>query len=173
MGNDGKEQKPAYLIDRMRRLYPDITVHVEEQCQDAVRILGQDKGMTYLIRGLRDRSFEDTRWQQIYTYYREHDPEELQKILAAAFYKPEKAKLVRVNAELLYGDTLYGSASRFELYASCAYRHFLQYGLHLEERQERTVEFYDIGNVIHETLELYTKDLIQNKRSWQDVEEQE
>ena len=35
------------------------------------------------------------------------------------------------------------------------------------------MEFYDIGNVIHETLELYTKDLLLHKRSWQDVEESE
>lgn len=172
-GNDGREQKPAYLIDRVRKLYPEITVSIEEQQEDAVHILGQDEGVTYLIRGLRNKSCHDTRWQQIFSYYKQHKPDELQRILAAAFYQPVQAKLTKEAADMLYQDMLRGSASRFELYASCAYRYFLQYGLCLQERQEREVAFYDIGNIIHETLELYTRDMIANNRKWQDIDEEE
>lgn len=172
-GNDGREQKPAYLIDRVRKLYPEITVSIEEQQKDAVHILGQDEGVTYLIRGLRNKSYHDTRWQQIFSYYKQHKSEKLQRILAAAFYRPAQAKLTKEAADMLYQDMLRGSASRFELYASCAYRYFLQYGLCLQERQEREVAFYDIGNIIHETLELYTRDMIANHRKWQDIDEEE
>lgn len=172
-GNDGREQKPAYLIDRIRKLYPEITVSVEEQQKDAVHILGQDAGVTYLLRGLRNKSYHDTRWQQIFSYYKQHKPKELQRILVAAFYQPVQAKLTKEAADMLYQDMLRGSASRFELYASCAYRYFLQYGLCLQERQEREVAFYDIGNIIHETLELYTRDMIAHHRKWQDIDEEE
>ena len=84
-GNDGKEQKPAYLIDRMQKLYPELTVCVEERRKDAVHILGQDTGLGYLIRGLRNRPFQDKKWQQIFSYYKEKHEEALQKILEAAF----------------------------------------------------------------------------------------
>ena len=172
-GNDGKEQKPAYLIDRMQKLYPELTVCVEERRKDAVHILGQDTGLGYLIGGLRNRSFQDKKWQQIFSYYKEKHEEALQKILEAAFYQPAQAALTKAAADMLYQDMLRGSASRFELYASCAYRYFLQYGLCLKEREERAVAFYDIGNIIHESLELYTKDMIKNHRKWQDISEEE
>lgn len=172
-GNDGKEQKPAYLIDRMQKLYPELTVCVEQRRKDAVHILGQDTGLGYLIQGLRNRFFQDKKWQQIFSYYKEKHEEALQKILAAAFYQPAQSALTKAAADMLYQDMLWGSASRFELYASCAYRYFLQYGLCLKEREERAVAFYDIGNIIHESLELYTKDMIKNHRKWQDISEEE
>ena len=111
-GNDGKEQKPAYLIDRMQKLYPELTVCVEERRKDAVHILGQDTGLGYLIRGLRNRSFQDKKWQQIFSYYKEKHEEALQKILEAAFYQPAQAALTKAAADMLYQDMLRGSASR-------------------------------------------------------------
>ena len=36
----------------------------------------------------------------------------------------------------MYGRILQGSVTRLEQYASCAYAHFLKYGLELMERQE-------------------------------------
>ena len=172
-GNDGRQQKPSYLIERVRKLYPEIRVVIEEQRNDNGYILGDDEGLGYLIRGLRDRNYPDTRWQQIFSHYKENQPDRLLKILSAAFYIPEDAKLTKSAAQMLYTDMIRGSASRFELYASCAYRYFLQYGLGLGEREERAVAFYDIGNIIHETLELYTRDMIANNRKWQDIDEEE
>jgi ATP-dependent helicase/nuclease subunit B len=49
----------------------------------------------------------------------------------------------------------------------------MQYGLKLREREERAVEFYDIGNIIHGSLELYTKDMLHSGRNWQDIPEEE
>lgn len=66
-----------------------------------------------------------------------------------------------------------GSTSQFERYAACAFSYFLQYGLHLRERQEHQVEFFDIGNIVHEALELYTRQLITEKKKWQDISEKE
>ena len=172
-GNDGRQQKPSYLIERVRKLYPELRVVIEEQRNDNGYILGDDEGLGYLIRGLRDRNYLDTRWQQIFSHYKENQLDRLLKILSAAFYIPEDAKLTKSAAQMLYTDMIRGSASRFELYASCAYRYFLQYGLGLGEREERAVAFYDIGNIIHETLELYTKDMIRNHQNWQEIEEEE
>ena len=49
----------------------------------------------------------------------------------------------------------------------------MQYGLKLQERQEHTIEAYDIGNIVHDALDMYTKILLAGNRRWQDVDKKE
>ena len=42
--------------------------------------------------------------------------------------------------------------------------------LKAEERQEHTIEAYDIGNIVHDALDMYTKILLAGNRRWQDVD---
>lgn len=174
-GNDGKAQNPAYLVERLQKLFPELTLTVEEQRQDEEHILGDDMGLTYLVRGLRNGSFTDEKWQELYRYYwGDSDRREcLQPLLEAAFYRVGKTGLSREAAKLLYQSVLWGSASQLERYGACGYSYFLQYGLKLNQRAERAVEFYDIGNIVHEALELYTGHLLQQGRRWQEMSEEE
>lgn len=174
-GNDGKAQNPAYLVERVQKLFPALELSVEQQRLDEEHILGEDMGMTYLIQGLRNGNFTDRKWQEVYRYYwREPERQKLvQPLLEAAFYREGKSSLSREAAKALYQSVLRGSASQLERYAACAYSYFLQYGLRLNQRVEHAVEFFDIGNIVHEALELYTEQLLQQGKSWQDVSEEE
>ena len=49
------------------------------------------------------------------------------------------------------------SPSALETYFTCPFRHFLQYGLRLKEREEQSVLATDSGNFIHELLEKTAK----------------
>ncbi len=174
-GNDGKPQNPAYLVDRVEKLFPKLEITVEELRQDPEHILGDDLGMTYLIQGLRNEDYADEKWQELYRYYWEN-PErrkEIEPLLEAAFYQGNNSSLSKVAAKSLYHSVLRGSASQLERYGACGYAYFLQYGLRLKERAERAVEFFDIGNIVHEALELYTKMLIEKGKNWQELSEQE
>lgn len=174
-GNDGKPQNPAYLVDRIEKLFPKLEIQVEELRQDPEHILGDDLGMNYLIKGLRNEAFADGKWQELFRYYwgKEDRRKEIEPILAAAFYREEKSSLSKASAKTLYQSVLRGSASQLEKYAACSYAYFLQYGLRLKERAERAVEFFDIGNIVHEALELYTKMLIRQGKTWQELTEKE
>lgn len=174
-GNDGKEQKPAYLLERIRKIFPKLEITVEEQQRDAVHIVAADRGLSYLIGGLRSKNYDDKSWREIYRYYWKDEKrrQQLAPVLKAAFYHAPETKLTKMAARLLYQDILRGSASKLELYASCAYRYFLQYGLCLREREERAVAFYDIGNIIHNSLELYTKRLLDEGAGWQEIDEEQ
>ena len=174
-GNDGKAQNPAYLIDRVTKLFPALKLSVEEQCTDTEHILGDDRGFTYLIRGLQDRCFQDSKWQELYRYYwRESGRrQQLQPLLDATFYHAGNTSLSKEAAKQLYQSVLRGSASQLEKYASCGYAYFMQYGLRLNQRAEHAVEFFDIGNIVHEALQLYTQQLLQEGKNWQELSEQE
>ncbi|MBO5773333.1 MAG: PD-(D/E)XK nuclease family protein, partial [Clostridia bacterium] len=47
------------------------------------------------------------------------------------------------------------NASQLEQYFSCPYKHYLQSGLKLQERKEGALRVADVGDIIHEVLEIY------------------
>lgn len=174
-GNDGRAQNPAYIIDRVRKIFPELSVTVEENRQDDGHILGNDLGMGYFIQGIRKGNFTDPKWREIFSYYKRDcgRREILEKIIHAGFYEEEKSQLSQEVTKALYHDTVTGSTSQFERYAACAFSYFMRYGLGLRERQEHEVEFFDIGNIVHDALKLYTKRLIKEKKNWGDISEKE
>ena len=93
--------------------------------------------------------------------------------MTAAFFKENKSSISKKIAKSLYPENLRGSTSQLERYAACAFSYFMQYGLKLQERQEHTIEAYDIGNIVHDALDMYTKILLAGNRRWQDVEKKE
>lgn len=173
-GNDGKGKNPAYIIDRVRHMYPALIPVVEENRRDDSYLLGNSYGVDFLIRGLRDRNFQERKWQEVYRYYREDDTRRAQvdKLVDAAFYREQKTLLSREVTKKLYQEILTGSTSQFEQYAACAFAYFMRYGLKLKERQEHQVAFFDIGNIVHKALELYTRDMIARGENWGDVGEE-
>ncbi|MDR2043287.1 MAG: exodeoxyribonuclease V subunit gamma [Clostridium sp.] len=86
----------------------------------------------------------------------------------AAFSRYEERRLPKAVARALYGLRLESSVSRLETYAACAYRHFLEYGLSLREREEYGFEAVDMGNVFHEVLARFAGKLEESPYTWFD-----
>lgn len=42
-----------------------------------------------------------------------------------------------------------------EGYAACAYAHFLSHGLELKKRREYELDFSDMGNLFHRSIDLF------------------
>lgn len=174
-GNDGKQQNPSYIVDRLQKIFPKLAVCVEENRKDDCYLLHNNMGRDYLIHGLRNRDFQEKKWQEVFRFYKgsEMKSRECRQLVAAAFYREEETVLSKEVVKALYHDILTGSTSQFEQYAACAFSYFMRYGLHLKEREEHQVEFFDIGNIVHEALELYTKELIQEGKNWNEISEKE
>jgi len=58
-----------------------------------------------------------------------------------------------------------------EKFASCAYAHFLSYGLRLSDREEYGFEALDLGNIAHKSLETFSKKADAQKMKWQEIPE--
>ncbi|MCH5267585.1 MAG: exodeoxyribonuclease V subunit gamma [Lachnospiraceae bacterium] len=173
--NDGKAMQPAYIIDRICRIFPGLTVSNDEN-RSVRSLLGDDLGRKYLVQGLRRGWKENSAWQEVYRQYRMMEKENesgfLDRLVDAAHYISPAGNITKNAARALYQEILTGSTSQFERFAACPYAYFVQYGLGLEERQEHQVEFFDIGNIVHEALERYTKTLLETGESWTDVSEE-
>ena len=77
------------------------------------------------------------------------------------------------NAKKLYGETLYGSVTRLEQYAACAFAHFLVFGLNVEERAEYQIGMPDIGTVYHNALQYYSAGVKESGYDWHTIPEKE
>ena len=76
---------------------------------------------------------------------------------AAAAYESEAENAFIGSGEELFFRGGKISPSALESYFTCPFRHFLQYGLKLKDREEQSVMATDSGNFIHELLEKTAK----------------
>lgn len=176
VNSDGKGIRPSYLIDTVRKLFPQLTVEYPQNRSRIEQIEGRQEGARYLAEELReyaDGTLQEEERQDFYLMYRayEADAEGRDRLTAAAFRRYKESGLSRIVARALYGRQLENSVSRLETYAACACRHFLQYGLSLREREEFGFEVSDMGNVYHAVLENFAGKLAESGRTWWDFEE--
>lgn len=63
--------------------------------------------------------------------------------------------LAKELVRLLYGDSPAASISKLEKYASCAYAHFLSYGLGIDERKVSKLRSPEMGTILHAAMEKF------------------
>ncbi len=170
----GKSRRPSSLIGELRRMFPRLTVRETEERQG--EIVSRTAAKERLIRGLREYAADETQsgsalrpapglesdsFLELYRWFAA-SPEYaglVRGLTDAAFYSYEKRGVSKAAAQALYGKVLQGSVTRLEQYASCAYAHFLSYGLELLERQEYRIAAVDMGNLFHSSIDLCFKEM--------------
>lgn len=171
---DGKALRPAYLVQDLRRMFPDIKVVEEGNRNLAERELTRDGGIKELAAGLRERhqGLSD-KWKELYTWYaaKADGNDVMNQLLDAAFYRREADKLSEGTAKELFGDLSRVSVTRLERFASCAYAHFLTYGLRLSERERYQFESMDLGNIAHQSMERFAKKADEHRMDWTEMPE--
>ncbi len=173
---EGTALHPSYFVGRIGDLFTDFSVREEEE-SSFVSLLQNDTGKIYLLDGLRrfaeEGIVEDTAFWELYRRFMLKDEEETKRLLQTAFFGNPTGNVQEAVAKRLYGAVLYGSVTRLEKYAACAFAHFLQYGLSLEERAEYRVTAPELGNLYHMALELFTRKVRENGLSWHTITESE
>ncbi len=170
----GKTLRPSYLIETIRKMYPDLTIEQPSRKPVLEQMVTPKEGVRYLAQSLREY-VENVPGilskQELFALYQTYegleDYEGLALVLKeAAFYRYEASGLSMAVARALYGKNLENSVSRLETYAACAYHHFLQYGLSLKEREEFGFEAVDMGNIFHGVLDEFARRLEDSEYNW-------
>ena len=187
MSSEGKSQRPSSLIGEVEKLFPGIAVQDEESVDWPVRTVRDGREM--LIDGLRKlreekegehakapegRDAEENAFMELYRYFSCSDEhrEKVRQLVDAAFYSYEERGIGRAAARALYGQSLQGSVTRLEQFASCAYAHFLKYGLELMERQEYELEAVDMGNLFHQSIDRCFAVMKERGQDWRGLTEE-
>lgn len=176
VNSEGKGIRPSYLIDTVRKLFPAMSVEYPQNRSRLEQIEGRQEGARYLAEELREYvegTLPEEERQDFYLMYRAYEADAAGRDLLtrAAFRRYRESGLSRIVARALYGQQLENSVSRLETYAACACRHFLQYGLSLQEREEFGFEASDMGTVYHAVLENFAGKLAESNLTWWDFAE--
>ena len=176
VNSEGKGIRPSYLIDTVRKLFPAMSVEYPQNRSRLEQIEGRQEGARYLAEELREYvegTLPEEERQDFYLMYRAYEADAAGRDLLtrAAFRRYRESGLSRIVARALYGQQLENSVSRLETYAACACRHFLQYGLSLQEREEFGFEASDMGTVYHAVLENFAGKLAASNLTWWDFTE--
>lgn len=185
MSAGGKTQRPSILVGELEKLFPAISTLDERGVEWTVRTMKDARER--LIKGLRslretkegwespmERAREEAAFLELFKHFYslEEQRKTVKRLLDAAFYSYEERGIGRAAARTLYGQTLQGSVTRLEQFASCAYAHFLKYGLELMERQEYELEAVDMGNLFHQSIDRCFGTMKEKGQDWRSLTEE-
>lgn len=175
-GEDGKTLRPAYLVETVKKLYPDLTVETPEEETIFERLETWQDSYDYVADGLREAASgtlspeREEELVQILKAMQEkkETAREAEKLMQGAFAGYAEERLPGQLALALCGSDLVGSITRLETFAACAYEHFLKYELSLKERREFGFEAVDMGNIFHSVLAEFSERLPETGYNWFD-----
>ena len=169
LSQDGEEMLPSCLIEGIEDILPGF--HLKE-AEGASCELWKERA-AYELAETAAAPEQINEWQgRILRYFALHDRHVLDQILAGSFYTNQALPLDEQTALDLYGGVLKGSVSRYETFYECPFRHFMNYGLRIEERPEFEVQASDVGTLYHESLERYSRKLGERGLSFRDVSDE-
>ena len=175
-GADGAARRPSYLIGMILRMFPDLSVTDGMVAAPLDGMEAPGAAFRYLTEGMDAAKCGEAspEWKALFAWYGANAAwrQPLQKLLSAAFYRFSQEPLSSEVSHLLYGSVLENSVTRLERFAACAYEHFVTYGLRLRPREEHTFEAVDFGNLVHNALEHYAKELAKSDYDWFTVPEE-
>ena len=170
-GLEGGALRPSYLMSTLADMFQD---NIQYSCNDDKDEWntkdGAFKKVTMGIRDYTDGEL-DSLWCELYSYFKrdERYREALMRAIDGAFFTNTGHQLDEAVAKALYGDKLGRSITRLEQFARCAYAHFLNYGLQLAERPVYEIQSVDIGNIFHEAIELFSREIVRRELPFAEV----
>ncbi|WKB35079.1 helicase-exonuclease AddAB subunit AddB [Terrilactibacillus sp. S3-3] len=181
---DGQTLAPSPLINRLKRLFPDLRVRLSPSEPRALPeneqigfVVSPGKTLGYLSTQIREwrRGYPiSDLWWEAYNWFVQNQgwTTKAKRVLSALFYRNEAA-LTAETARQLYGRTIQASVSRMEKFNACPFSQFVSYGLKLQEREVFQLAAPDIGQLFHSALKMMTARIVGSHRSWADLSSQD
>lgn len=141
-GAEGEEHRPAFLVGRLRGVFPDLKIVRE----------GDTRGL-FRLSAPRPALERAGHYRQVRAALRalpEYAPlvERLERVAAL-----ERGSLSPQAVEALYGHRVPMSASRMDQYKACHFSYFMRYGLKAKARQRAGFHAPEYGTFVHYVLE--------------------
>lgn len=182
---EGKALLQSSYINRLEKIFPQIETvqYVTEPSELSEReqldyIVHENTSLAYLSTqlSLKKRNYPVyDLWWDVYNYYLNHPllNEKAKKVLSSLYYTNEAKSLPKDISEQLYGKELQMSVSRVEMFSSCPFSHFAQYGLKLKERPIFRLEAPGIGELFHGALKYIVETVLAQEKTLADTTKEE
>ena len=160
--NTGTTLRPSSIINEIKNMFPNITEHNFILKEHLFENLINTKKSTFVhlaseSRKKADNENIDSRWNAVYKWYKDNNPEFISIIESGLSYNNRTKNISKDLSHNLYGSVMKSSVSKMETYASCPFMFYLKYGLNLKERKTYKLETPDVGIFMHDILDKFSK----------------
>lgn len=174
---------------RVQEMFPSIAIQkLERERRTAVEQIGTPRQLvTALMRWVRDEgsglrvqgsgeAAEADPWPALYQWLATHEcgDDAIDVMRYRAWKGLSYSNEAQVSPEIagrLFPSPLEASVSQIETFATCPFKHFLQYGLLLRDREEQEVTQQDLSRLYHDILERIVRDMLRQHKDWAELEE--
>ena len=183
----GTEMRCAPVVSTIRRLFPACGLVPAASEDPYYAVTSRRTGLGVLAGGISDWLYSDEetacrregKLRELLKIYEdspdgkrkdEYNPDEWQRTVSALFDAARgrdiPSSIDAQTALQLYGNVLHGSITRLEEFAGCPFRQFVDYGLKLKEREEYSIESMDTGNLLHASIEIFSRRMKSNPEGY-------
>ena len=146
----GSELRPAFVVERLRKLFPELRVE-HERADKAYRLSAVEPALE-----MAGQDPDGPLWR-----YFQQEPDcarHLSAMERAAAARRGSLSPAAVRA--IYGERVSMTASRLERMRSCHFAYFMEYGLRAKPREPASFDAPQIGTFLHYLLENVTRDVL-------------
>ncbi len=196
---EGKALRRSYFVGTLLKMFPEKEVKEIEETTSFDCIITPKSSMEFFLEGLHAFEADNTKvestgeentkdaeqqtkkrqrekqvWNALAHFYfsDEEWKNEAENLLKTAYAVHGDEPISRAVTKALYGTVLENSVTRLERFAACAYAHYLNYGLHLKERELLEFASVDMGNIYHDALEHFSRRVEKSEYSWFNLPEE-
>ncbi len=180
---DGKGLKPSVYIAKLKeKIMPEaeqlyIGIEEAENKIDPLSAVANKRqavtALSAVLRDYGDKVNELGFWQDIYNYLSaDKEMATLFSLVIRGLNSNSLAeKLPEKLAEQLYGrnNRLKASISRFESFRDCPFKHFLEHGMKLKEREKYQFQIREHGTFLHAVMAQFGEDLKNEGKKWSEI----
>ena len=168
---EGKSQRSSAIIGKLSKIFgSDIVINEESFWQD--NLFDRYISASTALKALQNKDEQllpQNAAQTIISWYEKNEPRQLE-IIKQMQNEPPQELLAMKNA---LADGLKLSVSAIEKYRSCPYAYFLNYVLHLKERDIYTLDKMNIGQFYHKAMEDLTNKMLEQNMDWSTIEQEQ
>ncbi len=171
--NDGTGLRPASFISKLKRIYKNLSIKshlMDDVLPPEMSVSSFGTAYSYVlthINNLENNALAKRLAEELSKY--ENYRTKIERAIEFSRYENNAGKLSAEAVSALYGKNLVGSVSRFERFSSCPFSFFIEYGLRARERKVLKVEAPDIGSLLHEVVERFSKVIYEKNLSFKTI----
>ena len=169
--NSGKSLRPSILINRLKRLFPNLVEETEDYYSSLSFVnetVAFEEALKTYKKVLDGKELTDEEEKLILFFYNTKN-EEFNSIIEGNNYSNLTEIISKENIHNLYGKLLRTSISKLETYRKCPFSFHLSYGLGLKEKEELKMNTLDTGSFMHEVIDEFFKKIDENSENLKSI----
>ncbi|HNZ82129.1 MAG TPA: PD-(D/E)XK nuclease family protein [Sedimentibacter sp.] len=153
----GESLQPSLYIDILKKIFVNMKAGSDLSIGDELESVSNYGGTyDYFVENMRsyiDGYEVDKLWRDVYAWYEKEDKDNFYIINKALKYKNSMDTLEPETVKSIYENNMTMTVSKFETYAQCQFKYFMENVLKPRERVVQKIEFYDLGDIYHSVVE--------------------